>query len=422
MTAPLRKEADALERYVARQPIFNQSRVVFGYELLFRSGPENFFSSAKPDQAAAATVDNLMLLGIDRLTQGRRAFINCTRDFLVHEFALLLPKDRIVVEILESVRPDDEVVAACTRLKRAGYLLALDDFREAAGFEPLVALANFIKVDFLATSAEEQPRYARTFPRTGILLIAEKVESYEEFQRAGDMGYSYFQGYFFSRPEMIRHHDIPGYKLNYLRVLQAVNQPEINLREVSERIKAEASMSYRLLRYLNSPAFPLVTEVHSIPHALSLLGERGIRKWVSLVAIACMGDEKPAELVALPLMRARFCELLAPHADMRDAANDLFLLGLLSAMEAILDMKLEDILKEIAVHQEIHDALLGAKNRLRAVYDLALHYEMGTWEECEAAAAQLHVSEEIIPAMFMEAVDWARGVLAGHDLSPTPAR
>jgi EAL and modified HD-GYP domain-containing signal transduction protein len=411
-----------VERFVARQPIFNHSRVVFGYELLFRSGPENYFSSPRPDHAAAATADNLLLIGIDRLTQGRRAFINCTREFLVHEFALLLPKDRVVVEILETVQPDDEVVAACTRLKRAGYLLALDDFREAVELEPLVALANFIKVDFLASSVEEQQRYARTYPRTGVLLIAEKVETYQEFQRAADLGYSYFQGYFFSRPEMLRHHDIPGYKLNYLRVLQAVNQPEINLRDVSDRIKSEASMSYRLLRYLNSPAFPLVTEVHSIPHALSLLGERGIRKWVSLVAIACMGDEKPAELVALPLMRARFCELLAPHVDMREAANDLFLLGLLSAMEAILDMKLEEILKEIAVHQEIHDALLGTKNKLRAVYDLVLHYETGTWEQFEADAALLHVSEEIIPGLFMESVDWARGVLAGHDLSPIPAR
>jgi len=411
-----------VERFVARQPIFNHSRVVFGYELLFRSGPENYFTGAKPDQAAAATADNLLLIGIDRLAQGRRAFINCTREFLVREFALLLPHDRVVVEILESVRADDELVSACTRLKRAGYLLALDDFREAAELEPLVALANFIKVDFLATSAEEQKRYARTYPRTGVLLIAEKVETYEEFQLAAELGYSYFQGYFFSRPEMVRHHDIPGYKLNYLRVLQAVNQPEINLRDVSERIKGEASLSYRLLRYLNSPAFPLVTEVHSIPHALSLLGERGIRKWVSLVAIACMGDEKPAELVALPLMRARFCELLAPHADMADAANDLFLLGLLSAMEAILDMKLEEILKEIAIHQGIHDALLGEKNKLRSVFDLVLHYEMGTWEEFEADAARLQVPEEIVPALFIQSVDWARGVLAGHDVSPTPAR
>jgi c-di-GMP-related signal transduction protein len=411
-----------LEKFIARQPVFNHSRVVFGYELLFRSGPENFFSSDRPDQGAAATADNLLLISIDRLTQGRRAFINRTREFLVREFATILPKDRVVLEILETIVPGDELIAACARLKHAGYLLALDDFRESPEWEPLVALANFIKVDFLATPAEEQQRFARVYPRTGILLIAEKVETYEEFQRAYDWGYSYFQGYFFSKPEMIGHHDVPSYKLNFLRVLQAVNQPEMNLREVSERIKAEASLSYRLLRYLNSPAFPLVTEVHSIPHALSLLGERGVHKWVSLVAVACMGDEKPTELVALPLIRARFCELLAPHAGLKDSANDLFLLGLLSAMEAILDMRMEQILKEIVIHEAIRDALLGGKNKLREVFDLALHYEKGTWEEFEADAARLRVPENIVPGLFMQSVDWARGVLAGHDVTNAPTR
>jgi c-di-GMP-related signal transduction protein len=411
-----------LEKFIARQPVFNHSRVVSGYELLFRSGPENFFSSDRPDQAAAATADNLLLIGIDRLTQGRRAFINCTREFLVREFATILPKDLVVFEILETIVPDDELIAACSRLKQAGYLLALDDFRESPEWEPLVALANFIKIDFIATPAEEQQRFARVYPRTGILLIAEKVETYEEFQRSYDWGYSYFQGYFFSRPEMIRHHDVPSYKLNFLRVLQAVNQPEMNFREVSDRIKAETSLSYRLLRYLNSPAFPLATEVHSIPYALSLLGERGVRKWVSLVAVACMGDEKPAELVALPLIRARFCELLAPHTRLKDSANDLFLLGLLSAMEAILDMGMEQILKEIAIHEDIRDALLGEKNRLREVFDLALHYEKGTWEEFEADAARLRVREDVVPGLFMQSVDWARGVLAGHDVTNAPAR
>jgi c-di-GMP-related signal transduction protein len=414
----LRKEKHLLERYIARQPIFNQGRVVFGYELLFRSGPENFFAGTKPDQAAAATAENLLLFGIDRLTEGRRAFVNCTREFLFREFATLLPKDRVVIEILETAKPDDALVAVCANLRRAGYLLALDDFRDAPAWRPLVALANFIKVDILLTPMEEQMRLARELPRTGVLLVAEKVETYEEFQRTSKWGYSYFQGYFFSRPEVLKHRDVPAFKLNYLRLLHAVNEPHINLREVSERIKAEASLSYRLLRYLNSPAFPLVTEVHSIPHALSLLGERGVRKWVSLVAVACMGDEKPAELVSLPLARARFCEVLAPLAGMADSANNLFLLGLLSAMDAILDMPMEDILREISIHEEIHDALLGKKNRLREIFDLGLHYELGTWEEFEADARRLGIRAEAVPGLFVQSIDWGRGVLAGHDLTP----
>ena len=303
-----------MEKFLARQPIFNSERDVYGYELLFRSGPGNFFDGSHPEAAAASAVDSLFLFGIDRLTHGRRAFINCTRDFLLRDFPATLPTDRVVLEVLETVEPDDEIVAACRRLKNMGYLIALDDFQESPAWLPLTELAAFIKVDVLLSSELEQQRLSRTFAKKHLRLVAEKVESYDDFQRTLGWGYSFFQGYFFSRPEMLTRHDIPSNKLNYLRVLQAVNQKEMNLHDVSDCIKSEASLGYRLLRYLNSPAFPLTAEVHSIPHALSLLGERGVRRWVSLVAIACMGDNKPEELIMLPLIRAHFCESLAPLA------------------------------------------------------------------------------------------------------------
>jgi c-di-GMP-related signal transduction protein len=200
-----------LEKFLARQPIFSSSRIVFGYELLFRSGPENFFDGSQPDLACASATDSLFLFGIERLTQGRRAFINCTRQFLIRDFAAMLPKDRVVLEILESVQPDDQVLAACRRLKQAGFLLALDDFVDSPEWGPLLPLADFIKVDVLATAPEEQLRLAREFSGKNAHLLAEKVESYEVFERTLGWGYSYFQGYFFSRPQMLSHHDIPAY-------------------------------------------------------------------------------------------------------------------------------------------------------------------------------------------------------------------
>jgi c-di-GMP-related signal transduction protein len=264
-----------VQRFLARQPIFNSARVVYGYELLFRSGPENRYDAAHADIASAATVDNILLFGMERLTPGCRAFLKCTRDFLIRDFATMLPKDRVVVEILESVPMDNEVHDACRRLKQAGYLLALDDFEDRPDWKPLVAMADFIKVDLLATSRADQLRMAQIYLPTNIRMLAEKVETYEDFHRAKECGYTYFQGYFFSRPEMLSRRDIPANQLNHLRVLQAVNRSPMNAVEVSERIKAEPSLSFRLLRYLNSPVFPLIVEVRSIPHALSLLGERG---------------------------------------------------------------------------------------------------------------------------------------------------
>ena len=402
-----------MEKFIARQPIFNSQRDVYGYELLFRSGPQNFFDGSHPEAAAASAVDNLFLFGIDRLTQGHRAFINCAREFLLRDFPATLPTDRVVLEILETIQPDDEIVAACRRLTKMGYLIALDDFQDSPAWLPLTDIAAFIKVDLLASNEVEQQRLSKTFAKKQVRLVAEKVETYEDFQRTLSWGYSYFQGYFFSRPEMLTRHDIPQNKLNYLRILQAVNRPEMNLHEVGERIKSEASLGYRLLRYLNSPAFPLIAQVNSIPHALSLLGERGVRRWVSLVAIACMGDNKPEELIMLPLIRARFCESLAPLAGLGGSANDLFLLGLLSAVDAILDMKMQDVVHEITIAEEIRDALLGNHNKLRDIFDVAVKYEMGCWDALAADAKRLRIPENAIPELYVESVEWARSVLSG---------
>ena len=404
-----------MQRFLARQPIFNSARVVYGYELLFRSGPENRYDGTAPDKASASTVDSILLFGMDRLTPGCRSFLNCTRDFLIRDFATMLPKDRVVLEILESVAMDDEVRNACRRLKNAGYLLALDDFEDRPDWKPLVAMADFIKVDLLATPPADQLRLAQTYLPMNIHMLAEKVETYDDFNRTRAWGYAYFQGYFFSKPEMLSRKDIPQNQMNYLLVLQEVNRADMDIAEVSERIKAEASLSFRLLRYLNSPAFPLIVEVHSIPHALSLLGERGTRKWVSLIAVTCMANGKPAELVALPLIRARFCELLAPYAGLAPSANDLFLLGLLSAMDAMLDMRMPDVLKEIAIREDIRDALLGNANKLRDIFEFVRNYERGCWEEISAAAARMGIREDAIPPLYVEAVEWARKMLSGDE-------
>ena len=307
------------------------------------------------------------------------------------------------------------MVAACRRLKQAGYLLALDDFLDHPDWKPLVSLADFIKVDLLATSPADQLRLARAYLPMNIRMVAEKVENYDEFHRTQQMGYNYFQGYFFSRPEIMSRSDIPSNKLNHLLVLQAVNREVMDIADVSDRIKAEASLSFRLLRYLNSPAFPLIVEVHSIPHALSLLGERGVRRWVSMIAVACMADGKPAELMTLPLIRARFCELLGPSARLAARGNDLFLLGLLSAMDAILDMRMSDVLQEITIRSDIRDALIGRPNALRDIFDLVLNYERGNFEEIASASQRLGIGEEVIPALYLESVDWAQQILSGHN-------
>ena len=400
-----------MKKFIARQPIFTPSQDVLGYEILFRTGTENYFTGDSANVSATA-VDNLLLFGLERVTSGLLAFVNCPRDLLLREYLTLLPPDRVVGEILETVSADDETLEACRHLKLSGYRIALDDFVDTPKMAPFVELADYIKIDFLATSPPEQERLARKLIKRNVQLIAEKVETHEDVQRGMAMGYAYFQGYFFCRPQIAERREIPAFKLNYMRILQIANRPELNTEDLSEAIKQEASLTYRLLRYLNSAAFSLHKSVDSIPHGLALLGERGIRRWISVVSIAAIGEDKPSELVMLPLRRARFCELLASVTHMQNNQSDLFLMGLLSAMDALLDMPMGTVLADIAVKDEIKGALLGQPGEFRDIYEIAVNYESGTWEQLVEVAQRVGVDEELFPDLFLQSLDWAKEVMS----------
>jgi EAL and modified HD-GYP domain-containing signal transduction protein len=313
-----------LVKFLARQPILDSRGDVFAYELLFRASDENSYGGANPDMATSSLLDTSFLMGFQRLTGGRRAFINCPRDFLLGNSISLFPQDQVVVEVLENVKLDGELIAACARLKRDDYLVALDDFVDAPEWAPLVELADFIKVDFRLTSPAERKKLAARYGSRGVRMIAEKVETREEFAEACRIGYSLFQGYFFCQPEVLQHQGMPSSKMAYLDLLQASVSPEFDLEVLASKIKHDPSLTFRLLRYLNSVIFGLRTEIRSVQHALTLLGQRELRKWIAVVCIAVLGDGKPDELMILPLVRGRFCELLAPSAGMATDTNDLF--------------------------------------------------------------------------------------------------
>ena len=298
-------------RFLARQPILTANTPIFAYEILSRYGPENYFRPVPGRASDVKAMDELFLIGLKQMTNGLPAFLNCTRDFLLKDYLVLLPRNLIVGEILESVTPDAEVLASCRRMKELGYRLALDDYEDRPDLAPLIEIADFVKIDFLTTSLPEQKRLGEKFAKLKIPLIAAKVETHDQFQRGRDMGYQFFQGYFFCRPEMVSRRSVPENKLIYVQLLRAASGPEIDLTDIAALIKQEVSLTYRLLRYLNSPLFGLVGEIHSIDHALRMLGEHAIQKWVSLVSVAAIGEDRPGELVRMPLVRARVCELLA---------------------------------------------------------------------------------------------------------------
>ncbi len=399
-------------RYVARQPIFDREERVFGYELLFRDGLENAFNGNR-DEASRATLDRSLLVGLDVLCDGRRAFVNCTRDTLIKGLVTLLPSTSTVVEVLESVPADPDVVAACRSLKEAGYMLALDDYVANDPREALADIADIIKVEMQLTTAEQQAELIKQFGPWRCRMLAEKIETRADFGRARDQGFVYFQGYFFRRPEMMKTRDMPAHQMNYMRMLQEVSHPDLDLTELEKLVKAEASVCYRLLRYLNSAVFGFQSEIHSVRHALSILGERDVRRWVRLVAAVGAGQDKTSDLVLSALVRARFGELLAPRVP--HGESDLFLLGLLSLIDAMLEMPMAEVLEKIPLDHETKAVLLGQPSVLGPVFRLMLAHESGDWTAAAQLSASMRLNSEDVAGDYWQAQQWAREVSNGSE-------
>ena len=392
------------QRFVARQPILDRSQNVFAYEILFRNGVEDYFN-ADPELAARSTLDSSLLFGINTLCDNRLAFVNCTREVLFKDLITLLPPNQAVAEILESVAPEDRVIAACKRLKSLGYMIALDDFAPNDPRLSLCEFADVIKVDVRATLPEQRAGMMRRFATPKCKMLAEKLETPHEFQQARDMGFAYFQGYFFCRPELVVGREVPASRLHYLRLLEMVSRPEIDLREVEKMLKREASICYRLLRYLNSPLFGFALEIKSIRHAIAVLGEREMRRWIRLIVAVGAAEQKCSELVLMGLVRARFCELLSNRLQ---SNSDLFLMGLLSIMDAVLEVPMDALMKQLPVESEIKAALLGQKSSLRPLYQLMLAQESGEWAQSSALAIQLRLSDAEVASTWWQAMQWAQ--------------
>ena len=400
-----------MEHFIARQPIFDVKGRVFAYELLFRSGLHNYFDSDDVDQASASVIANSNLLfTLDEMTGNTKAFLNCTEKVLLEDLMTTLPRQQAVVEILEQVEPTPQIIEACKRLKSLGYTLALDDFVYHRNFEPLLDLADIVKVDFLLSDENQQKELARQLIPRGIKMLAEKVETHEVFEQAKGMGYQLFQGYFFAKPIIISRKDIPTNKIQFLRILKDVHAEDVDFKKLAQTIQAEVSLTYKLLKLINSAAFALRRRVTSVLQALSLLGLREIRSWVSLLSISSMADDKPAELVVSSLIRARLCEQLALPCRMGDRKSDLFLMGLFSLLDVIMSRPLDEILKEITVEEDVFAALTGIDGPLHNILQLTIAMEKGNWEMVSRLTAIMQIDEQQLPAAYREAVTWAQDI------------
>jgi EAL and modified HD-GYP domain-containing signal transduction protein len=396
-----------MEVYVARQPIFDKNKKIYGYELLFRDGIANFFPEIDGDTATSKVLSNsFFALGIDRITGGKRAFINFTRELLVLKIPTMFPREKIMVEILEDVKPDEQVVSACKEMAQDGYRIALDDFCYKPDLQPLIDLAKIVKIEFMLYSIEKVKEQVDKLAVHNVNLLAEKLENEEAFQLASKMGFEYFQGYFFSKPQVMEGKDIAPSKLSLLQIIAEVNKADFKFEELEKLIVRDVSTSYKLMRYINSAYFRRVQEISSIKQAITLLGEKEVRRFISLIALAQLASDKPDELIRTSIIRARFCELLGKYIGSMDE-SELFTVGLFSLIDAILDDTMANIMEKLPFSKAIKGALVYKEGELSDYLNLVSNYEIGGWKAVSETVTKIGVSEEKIPEFYMDAIGWA---------------
>jgi EAL and modified HD-GYP domain-containing signal transduction protein len=416
--------AEQLAPFLARQPILMKDEKVMGYEVFFRESSADPRSQANPEPSAGNAVDTLKTIGLDVVCDGQLAFLHCTNQMLLEDALFALPANKVVAEIQMDIAVGPAVIAACERLKKSGYKIAIDNFWIGDDREQLVRLADFLKVDAGRRGAEYLSKITAAHAGKPRKMLAQNVDTRAQFKNAEKAGFTHFQGYFFQHPENMRVRQIPASQSSKLRLLRAISAPEIDFTLVETLIRHDASLCYRLMRYLNSPLLGFSTPVQSVRHAINLLGEQALTRWIRTATALSLGQPKCSDLVLSSLVRARFCELIGTRVER--GTVDLFLVGMFSIMDAILETPLEVLIEGLAFDPHAKAVLLAIQNgggtRLSPVCDLMIAREKGDWERVASHAAKLNLPLQFVNRSYLEALQWGHQMTKTASLHGTIAR
>jgi EAL and modified HD-GYP domain-containing signal transduction protein len=400
-----------MDFFIARQPILNTHKKLFAYELLYRGTKTSHLSNTSGNKATTSVLSSVFLTeGIEKISGLRPCFINFTRDLLLQNLPASFPKTQVVVEVLEDVPPTPEIVAICRKLRDDGYTIALDDFVYDPSLEPLIAIADIIKFDFLLTPVDTLQRTLHRLSRHKLKYLAEKVESYEEFEKAVKLGFSYFQGYFFSKPEHIRIQEIGSAKINLLNLLAEVNQKNTTPKKLEKIIQRDVALAYKLLRYVNSSYFYRLHTIESVAHAMTYLGSTEIRRYLILVLISELSTDKPGELVRLAVVRAKMGELLAEASPFRDKSDEIFLLGLFSLLDAMLDTTMEYACERLSLSDPLKNGLVYKSGPYAPFLQAVISYERVDKAGCLAALQGIGLAAGKLHEIYAEALKFTETV------------
>ncbi|MDQ1363426.1 MAG: hypothetical protein QG652_1287 [Pseudomonadota bacterium] len=389
--------------YIARQPIYSRDQTLLGYELLYRNSHIN---TADVDDDNKATLDTIlnsfMHIGLENIVGSALAFVNLPTDFVTNQTLTPMFRGQCVLEILESVPPTTQVISGLKFLKQQGYQIALDDFEFTPRHKPFLELTDFVKLDIQNKSAEEIRARLNQIAPYKVKTVAEKVETQELHQLCMGMNFDYFQGYFYCRPQMITQKHIPANKLVVLNLLARLQNPNVDLGEIEAILSQDISLTYKLLRYINSATFSRRKEISSIKDAVVLLGLNNVRNWLSLILMSRVVSNKPIELIVTAMVRGKMCELLAARRK-PEIAPQMFIIGLFTVIDALMDRPMADLLDTVILSTPVRLALLDQSGAHGEILSQVLHYEEGNWEKL----LQCDTCPELFQSIYLEAIRWA---------------
>ena len=399
---------DYMDVFVARQPIFNRDKEIVAYELLYRNSLKNFFDpSVSSSKATSILITNSHInIGMDNLVEDKYAFINFDSTLINNDIPSLLNKDSVVIEVLEDVKPDRVFLSNLLALKKQGYTLALDDFTLDYPYQNTIPLYDIIKVDFMLAGLDGAKKIMDKYKNGKRKFLAEKIETVSEFNTALDMGYDYFQGFFFSKPEIIQGKAAMSINMQFLKLKEEINKNEVDFNNISKIIESDIGLSYKLLRLVNS--FSLNSQVSSIRHALAILGVKEIEKWLNFIMISDFVADGADEVVRLSIIRSRFAELIAEHSNQPQMKYQASLVGLFSMIDVVMGKPFDKIFKEIPMSQHVKDAITNKPTSpLYDMFQVVLSYEKADWDTLDNYTSKLSLKSNEIPDLYFESVSWA---------------
>ncbi|PJC87479.1 histidine kinase [Vibrio sp. HA2012] len=403
-----------MDTYVARQPILNKQKETYGYELLFRDGKNNAFPSGISENRATYRIvaENFLTLGRNSRCEGSRCFINFTYNSIIQGLPFSLPREQVVIEIPGQSIPDDTLYSAVAKLHREGYILAIDDFTDTQEWERFIPLIHIIKIDVLDMGIDTACDLAIDLHEIGVTaaFLAEKIETQDEFEAALDAGFRYFQGYFFSKPKIVKQKYISPEQALALQLLTEVAKPEVDFNCVEQIIERDVSLSYKLLRFVNSLTNRIDRPIESFRQALVYLGHDKLKIFVSLTVASFIASEKPAEIYNLSMQRAQFCQLMACYKPFHQHQSNLFLIGLFSMLDALLDGPLESLIAELPLAEEAKTALISREGPLGYLLQMEECYEHADWEASKMICQQLELDFNDVSNIYLQAQKWSQEV------------